>query len=424
MTSLTCALCFIFIYFLTDVSSTTYRLTTQIILNFVVLFTFYLATDDCSQGCTRQSLSLILWCCVVYFLLNELFQMIDQTLRGYFLDLWNWYELTMISLLSFSIWAMESNKASCMCQMIEPYQRNIIMVTGILLVMNIIFSLRSLFLPFALFATGLVNIAMTLIPFFIVSLLVLAAFAQAYRVDVNFQSPPTDGWGEDSMHGQCLDSFGSCFLAVLQGFFGGPDGTSGRTDIMFGIIVAIVLLNVVIAIVSDSWEDSKAKASTAFWRSRVNWLAESGWMQVKESTLTKKKIGIFEWIDRLKWIPLNDNISWSKDEPYTLVTSRKQYEDPWYFFDHDVAQLISDAHALESSLYWIKKDSESDKNKMGVFKLYTHLAIAMLRWFMNNFLYLILIIIGTPTFGLLWPIEFRMLLVSVGMDYRISAEGA
>jgi hypothetical protein len=358
---------------------------------------------------------------VVIFALNEFSQMIGQTLRGYFLDLWNWYELTMISLLSFSIWTMEAKKVDCMCQMIEPHQRDVIMVTGILLVMNIIFSLRSLFLPFALFATGLVNIALTLVPFFIVSMLVLAAFAQAYRVDVNFQSP-SDGWGEDSMHGQCLDSFGACFLAVLQGFFGGPDGTSGRTDIMFGIIVAVVLLNVVIAIVSDSWEDSKAIASTAFWRSRVNWLAESGWMQLKESPLAKKNVSFFQWIDALKWIPLNDNISWNKDEPYILVKSRNQYEDPWYFFDHDVAERISDAHSLESSLYWIKKDSESGKNKMGVCKLYTHLGIASLSWFMNNFIYLMLIIIGIPTFGLLWPIQFRLLLLSVGMDYKSNTE--
>mmetsp|Transcript_742 Transcript_742/g.1282 ORF Transcript_742/g.1282 Transcript_742/m.1282 type:complete len:1166 (-) Transcript_742:127-3624(-) len=400
-----------------------FKLSVQIILNFAVLFTFYVATEDCSQGCTRQLLSTILWSCVVIYALNEFSQMIGQTLRGYFLDLWNWYELTMISLLSFSIWSMDSTKANCMCKMIEPYERNVIMVTGILLVMNIIFSLRSLFLPFALFATGLVNIAITLIPFFIVSILVLAAFTQAYRVDVNFH-PSSDEFGEDSLHGQCLDSFGGCFMAVLQGFFGGPDGTTGITDILYGILVVVVLLNVVIAIVSDSWEDSKAIASTAFWRSRINWLAESGLMQAKQATLVKKKIPFLEWIDQMKWIPLNDNISWNKDEPYILVKSRKQYEDPWYFFDQDIAKHISDGHTLESSLYWIKKDSESnDEKKMGVFTLYTHLAVASFCWYMNNFMYLILVIAGIPTFGLLWPIEFRLLLLSLGMDYNGEEEG-
>lgn len=400
-----------------------FKLSLNIITNFVVLFAFYWATEDCANGCMRQFLSNTLWSCIGLFALNEFFQMINQTLRGYFLDVRNWYELTMISLLSFSIWFMEEHKDNCAlrnipCELIQPHRRDVLMITGIFLVLNVIFSLRSIFLPFALFATGIVNIMKTLIPFFSVSMLVLAAFAQAYRLDVNFQAPPADGWG-DTMHSQCLSSFGDCFLAVLQGFFGGPDGTFGRTDIIFGIIVVIVLLNVVIAIVSDSWEDSQAVASTAFWRSRVHWLAESAWMQVMEPDEVEIDIPIFKWIDGMKWIPFNDSVSWNKDEPYKLVSTKQEYEDPAYYFDKDYAKLIMDAHSLESSLFWLKKDGE---NKMGVVALYGQLGIASLQWSLNNLLYLILIIIGIPTLGLLWPMKFRLLIVSLGVEYRRKQE--
>ena len=48
----------------------------------------------------------------------------------------------------------------------------------------------------------------------------------------------------------------NCFFFVLQSFFGGPADTRDFFDIALGVIVVIILLNVVIAIVSEAWSEA------------------------------------------------------------------------------------------------------------------------------------------------------------------------
>ena len=48
----------------------------------------------------------------------------------------------------------------------------------------------------------------------------------------------------------------NCFFFILQSFFGGPADTRDFFDIALGVIVVIILLNVVIAIVSEAWSEA------------------------------------------------------------------------------------------------------------------------------------------------------------------------
>lgn len=89
----------------------------------------------------------------------------------------------------------------------------------------------------ARFVGGLIIIVHTLIPFFIVSFLVLLAFAYSFRMS---------GTREEA-----CDSLSGCYYTVMQAFFAGADATEDYLDVLFGIIVIIVLLNVVIAIVEQ-----------------------------------------------------------------------------------------------------------------------------------------------------------------------------
>jgi len=394
------------------VSNSCVRMNLKLMTNFVVLIIFYLSVENLSYGITNHKLKVALWVCVGIFGGTEMFQVMNQSLRSYLLDLWNWYEMAMISLLTMSIWSLHTNEGSCTkdvtpCLLKDSEFISIIATASLLLVSNVILSLRTTFLPFALFATGIINILLTLIPFFSTSVLILIAFAQKYRIDVNF----TDITIRDgSIHDNCQGSFWTCILAVLQGFFGGPDDTNTWTDIVFGVLVAIVLLNVVIAIVSDSWEESKASASAAFWRSRVEFLTENGYFS--SNTRTTGGVQPFKWIDRFKWIPMNDNISWTKDEPYKSVSSQEEYENPKYHFDKDVAKVIAQARSLDSTLYWIKQEFRRE----GVV-IHLRLFYGSTRWFFNNTMFLLFVCLGFPTFGLLWPVEFTRLTYSLGHRY-------
>jgi len=73
----------------------------------------------------------------------------------------------------------------------------------------------------------------------------------------------------------------SSFETVVNAVAGGVEETSSGLDYFFGIIVLIVLLNVVIAVVSEEWEDAVAEANASFWSYRLDLIIEKtrGWRE-------------------------------------------------------------------------------------------------------------------------------------------------
>ncbi len=75
---------------------------------------------------------------------------------------------------------------------------------------------------------------------------------------------------EDSPHATLISSF----RTVLQGFTGETTTNHSVLDLFYGIIVVIILLNVIIAVVSEEWEDAVAEADAAFWNYRLDLIVE------------------------------------------------------------------------------------------------------------------------------------------------------
>ncbi len=272
----------------------------------------------------------------------------------------------------------------------------ILVVTSLLLILNILFFLETTFYPFALFTTGLVTIVKVLLPFLTVSALVLIGFVATYRIRSNF-NPDYDG------HEACERDFSECLLFVTNNFFGGPDETSGWLDVFFGIMVVVILLNVVIAIVSDAWEDAKELTSTTFWQSRVNFLAESGFdYQPKNS--------FFEWIDGLHVVPINDSTPWHKDEPYKSVRCKDHHDNPRHYFILEDAVKIEEARSLESILFWVRVESIAAGEHAAVTN--AKLIGPTIVWFSGNLMYSIFVILGFPTLGILCPRDWRIFIMS------------
>jgi len=194
-------------------------------------------------------------------------------------------------------------------------------------------------------------------------------------------------------------------------------------DIAFGILVVVVLLNVVIAIVSDSWEEAKGIANSTFWYSRVNVLSETFFSFSSQSD--KSSFFLFRWVDSFQWIPFGEHIHWTKDEPYTSVLSREQYQFPTDHFEDEIAQKILHARSLESDLYWLRK-AEAERIEreeidgvrlwsrvvFALCKLNVQLGIAAVKWGTGNSLYVFWMLVGIPTFGMLWPVEVREAILS------------
>jgi len=179
--------------------------------------------------------------------------------------------------------------------------------------------------------------------------------------------------------------------------------------VFFGIMVVVILLNVVIAIVSDAWEDAKALTGTSFWQSRVNFLAESGF-----DYQSKTKFSFFEWLDSLHFVPVNEQIPWHKEEPYKSVKCKEHHDSPRHYFTLKNAVKIEEARSLESTLFWVR--AKSIANEENVVVTNAKLVGPTIAWFMGNLTYGVFIILGFPTLGILWPSDWRTYILSIATD--------
>ena len=131
----------------------------------------------------------------------------------------------------------------------------------------------------------------------------------------------------------------------------------------------------------------------------------------KSAEISKHNMFLFTWIDSLRWIPFQDDISWSKDYPFSLVQSREEYENPYYYFSKRDARKIANSRSLDSSLYWIRKDTDLGLMESEVSQAYTSF-----KWFMNNTVYMFFVLLGPITVGLSWPAEFSVYFMNIGLD--------
>ena len=268
-----------------------------------------------------------------------------------------------------------------------------------------------------------------MIPFFVASILVLLGFTLALRVEATF--PKDDVATNEAIQNNdkaepescaCGDSFAMCFNLVVSAFFSGGEDllnlTCQDTEIIatllnwaFGFFALVVLLNVVIAIVNNSWGDSGDEASYLFWLSRIRFLNELTILKrIQNGTILKHFASFAEAIDNVKKPLFTDNISWSKDEPYNKVSDLERYKNPKHYFADEIAEQILAGHSMQSDLYWARRQSNkpthprSPTKKLEALRMSrTALAFQMIgiiiRWFLKRAIYYALILLGAVTFG-------------------------
>lgn len=112
-----------------------------------------------------------------------------------------------------------------------------------------------------------------LVPFLVISVITLFAFAYMYYVQ-DYAEPATYDPFEHNADWP-YKSMSTSFLTVYSPFAEGPEGnTGGALDFLFGIVIVIVLLNVVIAVVSEAWVEATKEANDAFWSYRLDLILE------------------------------------------------------------------------------------------------------------------------------------------------------
>ena len=349
----------------------------DIYANVCALVFFLLGSEKLLYGQKTYFEPQMLILCLVVFISRTTIQ-IKSRGSQFFSDSWNWCQMIYIVFLGLATNSMMTYDA-----IDETFpDRHLLTITCALLVAQFTFFLKATFLPFARFVGGLLIIFNTLVPFFIVSGLLLLAFAYGYRMS-----------GE---HDDVCPSLQNCYEWTLNGFFSGSEDTADMLDILFGVIAIVVLLNVLIAIVSEAWDTAADRAIHLFWKFRLQFLADARFLSYLDNRyINRIKVSrTGEFFDSFPDIRLADKILWTKS-PYDLIKKKKQYDEPFAYFPPDIANQITTSHSLEADLFWAGMDSRRKRRSIWETKI---VAIAtFMKWFLKFVIYILLVVCGLFT---------------------------
>jgi len=193
---------------------------------------------------------------------------------------------------------------------------------------------------------------------------------------------------------------------------------------------------VVIAIVSDAWEDARDHATDLYWRGRIAFLSEtSAVIQAPQkwrllSFINSCFKSLFERIDNMNRISLEEpNFDWSKDYPYCLVDNKDYYDNPDNYLQEADAREIKNIKTFKSDLHWLKdsiivqrhrsavpmaKDANEEVKNLSIVKIDWLYACLWCKWLWLTGWYAVCLVIGLPCFGIWWPLPFRKYILSFG----------
>lgn len=277
-----------------------------------------------------------------------------------------------------------------------------------------------------------------LVPFVVVSFLLVFAFSFAFYIN-GFDGEKCaliddDAEDDPSTPGFC--TIGHSMRTTMSYFYSGPEPTTlWWLDQLFGIIITVVLLNVLIAVVSDAWADNKIQSNRAYWGYRIMFLREIEFMNNLFPKTWQRHQGeqqrhrrLLDWIDEIGDMRVLDTVHWST---YPYCAHIKSAQDYYKFArcpdkrkaEGELKQKLASCGSLERDYYWACRHVGSREVKVEdpnggptiTFEMKTKWQIAK-----ECFLYFALMPLGFFTFGILWPRRFRQAVF--GMNTKVDAE--
>jgi len=315
----------------------------------------------------------------------------------YIADTWSWNELVCIASL-----LLTSNYMFDKIGVQEPELNfPLLSITSFLLTVQLIFFLRSTFLPFAKFVSGVLDIMSEIIPFMIVSAILVFAFIYSFWV----------------REGSKCSGFYECYSWIYGAIFAFTTQDDGEStmkflEVLFGCMIVLVLLNVIIAIVSEAWYTSAEQSTRLFWEYRLEKIDELKYTNKLTSRhFQLSDTRVLRYIDSIENISYANDISWSK-APYNIVATKDQYDNPAQYFGPDLVSKIVQAKSLQADIYW----ADTDARSQGVEFTNINLIILIFKWLGSCAFYALLIILGIFTCGIFFPTNFRSGVLLVGQE--------
>ena len=239
-----------------------------LIISFRYSTTYYLIPE--AVPATITPWLFVLTATILYMGLRELSQMCLEGVSWLF-DPWNFWDISTITLVIWCTIKMFTNDIG------DSTFPAICIAATAMVWFNALVFLRSTFLRFSIFVSGLVTIIQDLIPFLIVSLVLLIGFGEMYNVDSlasgTCRNPTNDGDLSFCTFGDSLFSTYALFVGGIEMAELASTTAMKVISITFGFFVAVILLNVVIAIVSNSWDSVTEEGKEVFWNYRLQFLS-------------------------------------------------------------------------------------------------------------------------------------------------------
>jgi hypothetical protein len=220
---------------------------------------------------------------IFYFIIREIGKtvslfLISKRARVYFLSFWNMIDIlaTVLALVStvsmryhFTFQELGLENTSTL--------RGLLAITTGFLWLRVLSLLKAINIQLATFVLAILQISKDVIWFCVILLTLVVSFAQMFFTLLAPSSCATD----DSSAMQCKESeYLLKVYTILLGDFGDfereqfSSGLSVFLVVFFSFLVTVVLLNVLIAVASDSYEKCLLRSQNLFGRARVMLIAE------------------------------------------------------------------------------------------------------------------------------------------------------
>jgi len=322
---------------------------------------------------------------LTYMCLRELGQVYINGVY-WFTSIWNYFDIITVICGYWTVARMVNN----------DFGGNfgaLVVATTALVWINALFFLRSTFLQFSIFISGISKIIVDLTPFFGVTMLLLIAFGEMYMADnlANGRCDKEDGVEVETK----FCSVGESLLSTLDFFMGGislaenaDSGIMTTISIIYGFLITIVLLNVVIAIVSDSWAIVHEQGKNVYWQYRLIFLAEVKSYEEYLCIVSTKKSCIDMLMNRI-------------DSALDKIISLLWIREYWGSFDSVIDRVTTEEYGgLSWQFNYDYKRASGWGKVVMVGKTMVLLAIF---WFFV----LLWFVAGLATVGLFWPRSIR-----------------
>jgi len=309
-------------------------------------------------------------------------------------------------------------------------------ITSSCLWLNTIFSLRSFSVPFATFVCGLFEIIEDLIPFLIISMLILLWFAfvllgrrlrggecEPFVTDYctlpgAFVQMYSFFVGGLSMHGEIYDAQERETIPKDTTIDDFAKLTWESVIIfLFSLLVTILLLNVVIAIVNQSWEKVAKNGELTFWQYRLEFLLDA---KRTQQTIFRSKTDKKDYKEDFHFMrsevknKRGEAIDKALHNFFIIFWPSDNYIGSFHsFFD----RVLSSDEKIGS---WSWQLDYERKMKRNIKFLRVTQAFCMLLVF--SIVLLSTLLLGVMTFGLLLPPKVREFIMFGNMKKKIEQE--